>query len=379
VNRNSRIGRLAGLILVGLSVGGLGMWDSVGAAATPAAGRPLRQGIIKFDPNWDAAKPLAAADSAGWAQVENLLVGQRDQSTLAAYSLESGRFTWQLPITSDLTAPPFALGTTVIVGSRDGRMVRLRVADGSVMWEAKLGSFVNRAMAIQNGLLVAVTGTQLVYGIDAETGQTKWLHDAGFKEGLTLLPSAPPVFVGEQIVVGLPDGNLRAVNVSDGQQAWHFDPSVSSDRFRDFIGGIMVVGSEFVVSRADGLVARIKLVNGRPAVAWSLKLPELATAGFRDHKLYVGTKGGDLIALDIEEAGRHIWRLPTAQPISFVRVTENKVFAFGSNGRVTAVDIAAGETLWTDDVGGDIAVQPMIYREKLLVSTGLKVVYVYGL
>lgn len=341
--------------------------------------RPFRQGILKFDPDWDAAKPIAAADSAGWAIIENSMVGQKDQNTLSAYAIDSGRFAWKLPIGSDLTAPPLELGSTAIVAYRDGRLARIRVSDGTQLWEAKLGSFVNRAMAVQNGLIVAVTGSQLVYGLDAESGQTKWLHDAGFKEGLTLLPSAPPVFFGDQVVVGLADGNLRGLNASDGQQAWSFDPVISTERFRDYIGTIMVIGGELVVARADGIIARVKLAAGRPTVVWSQKLAELVTVTFRDRNYYAGTKGGEILALNIDERGSQVWRVNAAQPVAFIRVTENKVFGFGSNGRITAIGPASGEVLWTDDIGGEISVMPMVYREKLLVSTGMKVVYFYGL
>ena len=49
--------------------------------------RPFRSGILKFDDELDAEKPVSAIDEAGWALATSVIIGAYKDGWIAAYDM----------------------------------------------------------------------------------------------------------------------------------------------------------------------------------------------------------------------------------------------------------------------------------------------------
>jgi outer membrane protein assembly factor BamB len=107
-----------------------------------------------------------------------------DGHELLALSNQSGAIDWRFPAdTIDCTASyaPTASNDTVFFGPGDGKLYALNLTDGRLKWkldERKNWQYI-RQMYVSENMLVAGTYTELLYGINIDTGKVKWTFKAG--------------------------------------------------------------------------------------------------------------------------------------------------------------------------------------------------------
>lgn len=349
-------------------------------AAVPASreGRPFRLGFFNLNPLLDRQKPLAPIETAGWTINSGILIGAFDGRWVGGLSLSTQRVQWWFDGGVDLTSPPGSFGSAVVLGFRDGRIVKLDALSGKRQWAATLDSLTERPFLLSGTTLYVVTAAQVLYALDFQTGKTLWLFDGGFPDGLTVRGAARPIVHDGKVIVGLASGEIVAVAADSGKLAWRYNPSYSDARFHDIVGEMAVRSGRLVVTRYDGLLATIDLGSSVRSVTWQEQLPGIATSIFHNGRIYVGGINGDVSAYDVE-GGRRIFRTPTDAAVMTLAASENVLYAAGAGGRVTAFDASTGAILWHDKLSNPIASAPVIYDNAIYFMTGLKSVYSYRL
>ena len=341
-------------------------------------GHPPRVAFVKLDPDRDWTKPLASQEGAGYVMNSDVLIGQVGDGWVVGRNLKTGGEEWWLKAPATMTAPPGSFGSAVVLGFRDGSLLKIDALTGKVAWRANLESFTERDLVLQGNSLYVVTAAQVLYAIDFQSGKTLWLYDGGFPENLAIRAGAPPVFYDQNVVFGTDKGELLAVNGSSGKLVWRYNPSYSDTRFHLPVGQMAVRKDQLVLARYDGLVAAVSLRTGDRRVIWQEKLPTISTANFRGGRFFVGTVNGEVHALDIDD-GRRLWRYASGETITTVTVGDSYLYATGSDGRVTALNVTNGEEEWFDDLGGSIDSQPILYDKGIYFLTGLRALYGYRL
>jgi len=347
------------------------------SCVAPQKNGPFRLGVIELSPELDSVKPLAAADFSGWVYAEGVLVGSVDEKWVMGQSLDTGKVLWWLAAPTPLAAPVTAIGQSVIVGFRDGKVSKVNILTGKVDWSTTLDSFISRKLVISGSTLLAFTAGQQLYGLDFRTGEKRWIYDGGFPDGLVLQGGAPPTIYQQQVIVGYASGEIHSVDLGTGALQWKHDAEQYVDqRFHDVVGEVVIIGSGFLVSRYDGSVARIEIDGNDPRKLWSDTVNNVTTSSYREGRFFVGCLNGDVISFDIQ-TGRKIWTAKTGQSVTTLTPGDSTIYVSGGDGRINAINSENGEVIWYDDIGAEIVRNPFLYKDGIYFATGFKNIYGY--
>ena len=104
----------------------------------------------------------------------------------------------------------------VFVGSADGHLHAVNLADGKARWKYKASAdgIGESSPAVANGLVYVGDLSGTVHAVDAATGKAVWT----FKTGGEVKSS--PVVAGDRVIVGSYDAHLYALGAKDGKLAW---------------------------------------------------------------------------------------------------------------------------------------------------------------
>jgi outer membrane protein assembly factor BamB len=345
----------------------------------PAYNRPFRLGFLPLNPQLDKEKPLAPIDTAGFVVNSGVLIGAFDSQWVGGMSMTTQKVLWWLDGKVTMTAPPGSFGAAVVLGFRDGRVVKVEALTGKRLWTAALDSFTERSFLLNGTTLYVVTASQVLYAIDFQSGKTLWMFDGGFPEGLSIRGGAKPIFFDGKVIFGVASGEVLGVAADTGKLLWRYNPAYNDARFHDVVGDMVIRNNKLIVSRYDGLVAAIDLSSAVRSVTWQEQRPGLTTSTFRGSRFYIGTLAGEVVALDPDNNGKQIWRTMTGAAVTNITAGETQIFVAGSEGRVTALDARTGDILWHDKLGSSLASPPVLFESSIYYTTGLKGLYAYRL
>jgi outer membrane protein assembly factor BamB len=174
------------------------------------------------------------------------------------------------------------------------------------------------------------------------------------------------------VLVGTSAGEIHHVDSATGKLNWSFKPEFNEGRFHDVVGDIIVQEQRVVLSRYDGFIGSFIMTDPERQTIWEHKLTTITTNAEKNGALYVGHLNGDVSAFDAGN-GTKTWTISTGQAVLSLVVHDNKVFAIGTNGRVTQIDAEKGTIGWSDDLEATVNKPPLMHDGRLYVSTGQKV------
>jgi outer membrane protein assembly factor BamB len=293
-------------------------------------------------------RPVAAGDA---------LYFQADDGVLYALDRAHGRERWRVRLGDKpvVRLPPgdpasrfdrfgsdvAVAGGRLYVGTHDGRVLCLDLADGREVWRFASGDSVLAAPALGDGRVYFGSYDGAVYALDAATGRPLWKRDTGKPVVST------PALSGDRVIVGSRSYDLLGLEAATGAVAWTryiwFSWVESSPVVRD---GIVYVGS----SDAAALYA-FDARSGRPVWktdvwGWAWGQPAVT-----DRRVYMGTSalGGYLVghragvmAVD-RRTGAPAWRFVAASTpekaygfTGSAAAGDGRVYLAGLDGKVYA-------------------------------------------
>ncbi len=338
--------------------------------------RPFRTRILKLDEQLDAIKPLAASNHSGWSGSGNMLFGAINDRWIGGFQSDSRRWNWWYRTDVQVSSPIAVFGTSIFFSALDGRLIRLDSNTGGEQWRANLDSFVSRDLFVSNSRVLALTARQQLYSIDAQSGTTQWLYDAGAPESIAIQAGSGPIVQGDTAYIGLSNGEIHAIQLDSGKLLWKLNPGYVDGRFHDVVGELAVFGNNLIITRYDGLVGAMSLTESDHRLTWKEELTSLTTSVVRNGRLYIGLLNGDIHALD-GATGRKLWRTQLGQSIGSIVATDENIFVSGVRGKIAKLNLDTGEFNWHDNLNGSLASRPVLLETEVLFSTGLKVLYGY--
>lgn len=259
--------------------------------------------------------------------------------TSVAVSRPTGSVAWAVTSAGDdLTMPVFA-GTTMLVGSLDGRLMGVDLASGDIRWTISATTPTPVFPSVIGTDAYVVVGSQLA-AIDPQTGQSRW---ALTTDGFNAFPSSP-VAVGGTLVTAT-DLVVYAVDRATGVTWW----STPADDLVLFTGSPSVAGDLVLVPTETGLVAfdletgwgRWDFAAGPFEGVWSD--PVVA-----DGRLVMAI-GARLVALALD-TGEQLWSFT---PVDGGQLNESPAVVgdtiYVTDGHVYALDTGTGAVRWRSD------------------------------
>ena len=140
---------------------------------------------------------------------------------VTAFAAETGEPVWEQRITIpqgrselerivDVDGSPLMGNAAIFAASYQGRLKALRPADGQVLWERDMSSYLDLAQGLGN--VYVIDDKDTVWAIDQRTSDVVWEQPALYKRGLS-----SPVAFSNYVVVGDSEGYLHVMAQSDGR------------------------------------------------------------------------------------------------------------------------------------------------------------------
>jgi hypothetical protein len=153
-----------------------------------------------------------------------------------------------------------------------------------------------------------------------------------------------PIVAENKVFVSTHNGNLYALDATDGRPLWRFQAHgafLHSPAFADRI----VIGACM-----DGNIYALDAETGKPR--WSLFADRggfSASPAVVDGKIFIGARSGVFLAVDLK-SGKEIWRQPLNAPIrQSAAVFHGNIFVTAEDMRVHCLDAATGRAAWVSE------------------------------
>lgn len=231
------------------------------------------------------------------------------------------RLRWRV-VTSDrareLKPQEFAsvarVGDHVYTGSAGGRFFSLDALDGHVRWQQPVGSVNSRPAVLGTMLYVGTDDGELV-ALDMQTGKEAWKH-----ESLGPILESPAV-VGDTIIFSNEADQVYALDARKGTARWSYKGETPEEYTLRGHAGVAVSGDLAFTGFANGTMVALRVSNG--SVAWLTTL-----------------KGDSDKFVDVD-----------GTPV----VLGDTVFVTSSSGGVWAIDSTTGLVRWRVQLEGPTA------------------------
>jgi len=167
-------------------------------------------------------------------------------------------------------------------------------------WETQApnGSSVEAPMLVSNGVMYGILGWDVIFAIDARTGQFKWRWDPEIPrtvmKGICCTPSNRGVAMyNGRIYAGMLDGTLAAIDLETGKPAWRTKVTENSDTILTspvrIVKGKVIVGSSGADNAARGFFAAYDADTGKQV--WRFyTVPGDPSKGFEHPELAIAAK-----------------------------------------------------------------------------------------
>lgn len=349
--------RLAGFSLVLRSVVCLlipGVLPSVGGAETPKVADPSE---------------VASADS--WPSFR----GTPTLSAVSAATLpDRPKLRWTFKTQGPIKSTAAIVGGVVYVGSEDGKVYALRLADGTKLWEFTAdGPVVSSPLVLDGRVYVGSAGTNL-FALDAAKGTEVWRYgtEGELKSSATWFRA--PRGDGNWLVIGGYDNRLHCVDAATGKSNWVYETS-------NFVNGAPAVsGGLTAFGGCDAMVHVLNVTDGTQTREIEAGAYIIGSAAVLGGVAYVGHYENEFVAIDLK-GGAVQWRYRDRNfPYGgSPAVTRDRVIFGGRDKRLHCVDRMTGKQVWVFATRGKVESSPVVAGPRVLVGSDDGRVYLLSL
>lgn len=316
---------------------------------------------------------------------------------------------WKFPTDQGaFESTPVIADGVVYIGSLDGNLYAVNLADGAEKWRFHTELGFAAAAAVRDGFVYIGDTEGRFYCLDAATGRAKW----GFEAQAEIDSSAN--FIGDRVLFGSQDASLYCLNAASGELVWKY---TIEDQIRCFP---TVVDNRAFVAGCDSKLHVIDLTKGEKIASVEIDAPTGTSPAVQGDFVYFGTEGNTFFCINWREA-RVSWVYQNARaqayrssaavtPATVVVGGRNKlihaldpqtgdeqwtfatkarvdgspiivgqrVYVGGGDGRVYGLDLKTGANVWEYETGGRFSGSPAVAADKLLIGNEDGVLYCFG-
>lgn len=305
-------------------------------------------------------------------------------SRILALDENSGVLLWEHEVTAPVNSSPAVAGDLVFVGLRDGRVLALRKDTGDFQWAFRTGGLIFSSPTVYKGTLYIGSGDERLYALDAMTGEERWNFET---DGRVL---SSPAVNQDVVAVTSQDGHLYILDIKTGKRRLdHLASAEGAPVFHE--NTVYIADSRGTVRAIDWRKRELPfeksarwvrtqffawgLQNAPPiqkGLIWGFRQPKdsfTATPALAGDNLYIGSRGGTLLALD-RSTGETVWTFRAAAGFTgSPSVLNQTVFVGDVDGRLYAIDSVSGQDIWVFNTRGQISSTPVIAGGVLYVTS----------
>lgn len=249
------------------------------------------------------------------------------------------------------------------------------------IWSHYSGAPVASSPVLDGGVLYLTNVNELVYALDAATGELRWRHahvlDASRGASLELFGAPSPTVSEDTVYAGFSDGFLVNLSRADGSERWR--TGVGEGTYPDLIAPAAPAGDAVIVGGfTEPLLAIDPLTR---AVRWRVEAGTAAPLTLDQDTIWQG--GSDGVLRKIETRTGNVlwsWTAPITGTLTQPTPTPMGVLVASSAGSVYLVDATTGATNWAFDPGfllAGVTGRPAVSGDTLYVVTNAGRLYAF--
>jgi outer membrane protein assembly factor BamB len=297
---------------------------------------------------------------------------------LYAFEAASGKLRWRFHGDRMFKASVCLYENRVYIGNVDNFLRCLDAATGKVIWKLNTMKDLDSSACVVDDRLYIAGENGHARCLDPRTGTQIWKTfvgaiNRGPKGGSYGSETSPAVANGEYYCATY-DGELFRIDAATGEIVWKAitgdDTDASPVIWGDFVYAAAQEKSPFVhcFERATG-----KLVWKKQSKGGFWASPALSGG-----KLFIGSAGGEILALDAT-SGALVWRVDLGHPTwSSASVVDEKLVIAGFDGVLRCLDAKTGKPVWEKKLGGRMHSTPCIVDGKIYIGTRQGFFYAIG-
>ncbi len=295
-----------------------------------------------------------------------------NKNQLLRLNPDNGNTVWRTALGMSDTAAVGASPDSEYTGSLKGELKAWN-RDGKLRWSSQLSSTVVGVPKESDGVVVVRTENGDIYGLDDSNGKQKW-HYQHTLPPLTLHASPSVTIYRSGVFAGYAGGKLVALTLDTGTLGWEADVSVPRgaseiERVNDVTSTPVVDDEEACAVSYQGKLSCFSVRSG--ALMWSKEMSSTAGLAMDSDNVYVSDVEGNIYAYE-KEHGVNRWKQPALhlRQLTAPRLIGGYLAVGDYQGYVHFLSLSDGHfvaRIATD--GSPIVVQPMEYRNNLLVQT----------
>lgn len=304
--------------------------------ALPKKGLPLISQASAFQPKviWSSSEGSGVAGKDAKLNLgisDSTVVCADSRGELRALARNSGQLIWSQKTKAIISSGPTVIHDTILLGTRDSRVLAYRLQDGALLWQVPVSGEVLAAPKGNQQVVYVNTLDGSLVALSLTDGRQLWRYSLNMPS-IVLRKNSSPVIAANHVIAGFPNGRLLALQTRDGSVDWEHE--LSAPRGRSDIQRMSDISADPVVS--NGIVYAV---------------------GYQ----------GRLAALSLQ-TGSPLWEKDLSS-YSGLCISENVLFVSDSNGHVFAVAKRTGQTLWEQPaLEGRMLTKPVFCGDMLVVG-----------
>lgn len=272
------------------------------------------------------------------------------------------RLLWTFKTGGPVKASPAIAQGRVFIGSDDGNVYALGLADGRKVWAFKTEGEVESSPLVLEGKVYAGSSDAFLYALEAATGKLVWKYETGSK--ISGAPNWVKTSGGRRVLAGSHDYKLHCVDAATGRSNWVYETS-------NYINGApAVAGGQTVFGGCDGLLHVISLAEGKQVRQVEAGAYIAGSVALADGRAYFGQYENEFLCVDLKE-GRKVWSFHDRDfpYFSSPAVTPEFVVFGGRDKRLHCVKRADGQAVWSFSTRGKVDSSPVVCGDKVIVGS----------
>ena len=322
-------------------------------------------------------QPLEAGDRgteyANPILIDNVLIfGNRHVGLVSMYPIIN-QTRWVLPIKGGIVSELTVDHGSVFFGGGDGFLYSVNIDNGRVNWRYDVRNPAISRPTVSAGRIFVTSTDDTVYAFDAGTGKWLWHYRRRSSPSATIFGASQPLIDGNEVLVGLSDGFLVALSLTDGQLKWE-KKLHQGTKFTDVDAHPVLENGIIYVPSYDGALYALKRQGGD--ILWRYDAGGSKEVVLDDQKIYLPSSDGSVYALQ-KSNSKVLWKfnLDRGTPTRLV-VTDQYIIVGSSFQYLYVIDKNTGKGLYRYNVGygsgfaGSPAYDPAEQRVYLLSGSG---------
>jgi outer membrane protein assembly factor BamB len=259
--------------------------------------------------------------------------------------------------------PPVYCKGRLFVNLEHGKTVALDATTGKTIWSRRSSDRMASSPAIAGPNIVVTSFAGTVTAFRQTDGRLMWQLRVG------AIVESSPIAVDGVVYVGITDGRLFALDEDTGKTRWVYDLRGRINSSPSVVGGLVCTttysGAVACLHRRTGQRAWIHYFK-RDALRYESFYSSPASDGRR---IFAVARTGKLVALDVRN-GNTLWTYHTgALTYATTAAAAGRLFAADLSGNVAALRAGDGKQLWRTHVPGRVLAPCLVVGKLVFFST----------